>query len=258
MHKIKTFLTSLSFERSWRGDCPVCGGSNTLSVTRESGKLWYYCFRNSCKVGGTIEKESSYDEVRENLRQCGAHTSNSSFRMPEYWVPLRDSHCNYLDHYGSLEAYLSGRVDCKYDPKLNRLVFLIGTSGAVGRALDKHTQPKWYIYHEHNNIPLVVPGRHSFNVIVEDALSSCSVARVSTSTALLGTRLDDRHIHYLRDSKHILIALDKDASVKALEMQHRLQQFCGDVKVWLLERDLKYESKEWIEGMIENKFPSTP
>src|SRR6266404_6260658 len=135
---LSKYISNLNFDRSFRGDCPVCGGSNTFSVTKENGKIWYYCFRNSCSVGGTITKENSYDEIRHDLREGRSVALDSHFDIPDYFVDLRDTHCNFLEHFNSLDAYLSGRVRCKYDPKLNRLVFLIGSSGAVGRALDRN------------------------------------------------------------------------------------------------------------------------
>jgi hypothetical protein len=117
--------------------------------------------------------------------------------------------------------------------------------------LDFRTNPKWFVYHELNQKPFrcnavrVDQGPRTA-VVVEDATSATSASRVLDSFALLGTVLHPVYIPSLRPYDVIYVALDKDASSKAIDIQRELSFFCNDVRVVLLEEDLKYLGREEI------------
>ena len=62
---IKDYIYNLDIPlgTSVRLDCPVCDGTNTLSVTQFSDCIKYYCFHANCSKGGVIKEglsESSF------------------------------------------------------------------------------------------------------------------------------------------------------------------------------------------------------
>jgi hypothetical protein len=261
-NQIKTFLNSLQISSggNWRGDC-ICGGKNTLSVTNEFGTLKYNCFRASCTIGGELKGDMSYEDIGFYLElSSGLRSSEPSDRFvpADHWVSANRPECfKYLNKFGCLEAYADKRVDIRYDPKQNRVVFLIKDEGecygAVGRALDFRTNPKWFIYHSSLSVPFRVCTSNSSEsniskqaILVEDATSATSASRVLDSFALLGTVLHPVYIPSLRPYDVIYVALDKDASSKAIDIQRELSFFCNDVRVVLLEEDLKYLGREEI------------
>ncbi len=78
-------------------------------------------------------------------------------------------------------------------------------------------------------------------MVVEDCTSACSVSRISSSVGLLGTSLNEAVIPYLMPYKTLYIALDDDATNKAVTMQHTLSLY-RPTKIIPLKKDLKYFS----------------
>jgi len=117
--------------------------------------------------------------------------------------------------------------------------------GAVGRALSDST-PKWYkygtnsTYYSHTK----AEDRVLTAVIVEDVLSAITVANYFpvTGFGLLGTSLQQEHIHTLSDFDRVVVALDPDASQKALQHAKDLNNYVNEVKVIKLVDDLKYKN----------------
>ena len=73
---------------------------------------------------------------------------------------------------------------------------------------------------------------------MEDCASACSVSDTYTGIALLGTNLLDTHLPILKNYDKILVALDKDATVKALQLVRKLQSHVPTSLV-VLNKDLK-------------------
>lgn len=156
-------------------------------------------------------------------------------------------------------AYDSGRCPILYDPRLGRVAFIIRDSkgqivDGTGRALSKYSKPKWYRY-ARSKYPLIVPGAadNKVSIIVEDAVSACAVSEDYTGIALLGTSLSVEFIKPILQFDKVIIALDKDASHKAITLQRYLSPFCS-VTVRLLEKDLKYLTREEIRKVIEREI----
>ena len=59
-----------------------------------------------------------------------------------------------------------------------------------------------------------------------------------TSIALLGTNLLNSHIEVLKKYKKVIVALDKDATNKAVEMSRKISQYVS-CNVAFLTNDLK-------------------
>jgi len=100
----------------------------------------------------------------------------------------------YLKRVNAYDAYLAGRVDIRYDFRMNRVVYLIKdgrrTVDAAGRSL-VNAKPKWWRYGKSGN-PFVC-GSQRLGVILEDCASACYISDIMSGIALLGTNLQDSH-----------------------------------------------------------------
>ena len=87
-------------------------------------------------------------------------------------------------------------------------------------------------------------------VVVKDCTSACVVSHEVTGIALLGTNLLTEHISYIKPYKKVIVALDRDATDKAIDIQRKLAIHVDKCNVMILERDLKYENKDTIKDMF--------
>ena len=235
-----------------RLDCPFCGGSKSLSISRHHGKRLWQCFKASCPARGVSGAEMDTDTLRQKLEggdskpPRGAQTPlPAHLSRPEH----HDEVVEYLQSVNSLWAYENGCITIRYAPAENRVLFFYpGGRGAVGRALDRR-KPKWKAYGDTSG--LLTVGSGDVAVIVEDAASACSVARFSicSGCALLGTELRSEQKSQLGAFQRVVIALDKDASKKAVALKSKVE---GRVptSVALLEDDLKHCSLKQIERLV--------
>lgn len=235
-----------------RIDCPFCRGQKTFSITSKDGSRVWNCYKASCAVSGAKTIGRTTGQVRERLAGKMAPTKCRT-EVPEILSDPRhhDRVMHYLRLHGSLEAYENDWLKIRYAPAEDRVLFFFPTrlaDGAVGRSLNG-IKPKWKAYGDTG--PILTVGEGDTLVVVEDAASACSVARVSglVGGALLGTHLSDTQRHQLRGFKSVIIALDRDASTKALSIQRRTQGLT-DVKVRFLREDLKYLTPAEIGNLL--------
>jgi hypothetical protein len=254
MRNLSDYISQLRFVTHYRGDCPKCGRSNTFSVSRLGTEIKYHCFSASCDLRGAIKKDLDIRELPLEISSKASYISERA--LPDEFVNLHSVHMDYLEKFNALEAYLDHRIEIYYDPKKHRIVFCVKHNNKyynfVGRSLNFQTKPKWLIYSEHNPYPLIAPGKitNEKAIIVEDAISACAVSSVCAGIALLGTSLHDSYIPDISAYDHVVIALDKDASKKSIELERVLSFYIKNVDVMLLERDLKYESKASLREML--------
>jgi hypothetical protein len=182
----------------------------------------------------------------------------------QHLCPLEDMEKGELDraigllkYYNSYTAYIEKRILIYYDYKYGRLLVLnqhgFQCEGAIGRAFNGETKPKWRKYGLARH-PILVPHKGSVYepvlqdkaILVEDPFSACAVSAVVDGIALLGTHVTHDYIEYLKKWPDLTVALDKDASLKALELSKKL-----GCKVKILERDLKYEDNGNIKKILE-------
>jgi DNA primase len=141
------------------------------------------------------------------------------------------------------------------DIQENRVVFIIRDPdsdeivGAIGRAMNKKKLPKWKRYDKNPDL-MYFSGTGTTGVLVEDCASACAVGDAGyTGIALLGTSLHDNHISRLFRFRHLIVALDKDASQKAIKIKKRLDSY-RPTSVALLPDDLKYYSPSDIQAIL--------
>jgi len=241
---------------SLRINCPVCGGNNTLSVSNLGTKIVYFCFRAACHTRGASQISPSIKALEHSFTP--KKVRSEPFSTDEFlFIPNsanKETLTSTIKKYNSWPAYNDRRADIRYDPKRNRLVFIIydgrkkTPQGAIGRTFCKTQCPtihrkkaKWYRYGD-STIPFTCKrrkgGGNSVLIIVEDCFSACAASIVADSAALLGTYLNESYIPIFSRYSQLIIALDKDASEGALKMQRKLQ-FYTDTKVVYLTEDIK-------------------
>ena len=85
-------------------------------------------------------------------------------------------------------------------------------------------------------------------VVVEDCISAAVVGDDRhTGVALMGTSMSNEQKQYLSQFSTALVALDRDAVSKALQLTRELHGVVDKVKVLMLKDDLKYGNDRDIE-----------
>ena len=245
-----------------RSNCPECGNYNTFAVTKKVDGIYWFCFHNSCrakgKVGGTI--------LKADLDQF-IHTQSKKavpYKIPDSWLDLSKVRW-LLNRHHILDVFKDRRVQCCYDPKLDRYVFMIYREGVcyggIGRSFT--SKPKWlfYSHSNQNKLPLVVPKYGTFyspfypkgvqkgGIVVEDAISAAAVSHIADGVALLGTHIPADFIDTLRSYDNLVIALDADATGKSIRYQQYLNTFVP-TRIVMLEKDLKDITRAQINDLF--------
>ena len=262
MNWIKNYVGNLHIVHNgrYRGDCPLCGRVNTFSVTDTGFERLWYCFHADCHAKGStgvqLTKENSKVAFKEKITSI---ETSDEFEIPNTFVSLSRSKQaeEYVKKVGSYEAYLSGLTDIRYDLQQDRVVYLVKSISngrvvdATGRALTNR-KPKWRRYGG-NKSPFIC-GTTDNVFVVEDCPSACSVSELTTGLALMGTTLLDEHIDVIKNYKKVYIALDKDATGKAVLLMKKLRNYVP-TKLIVLNKDFKDmqigERNEFIRRYID-------
>ena len=245
-HTKMKFLEELNLEegKTLTMDCPVCKGVKKFTVTKVDNVILYNCFRNSCTVKGSKRVGRTSEDIKRKMNGHSIPKKNIDFSVPEYFSTDLTECDDFITQWGLFDIKLF------YDVKNNRVVFPIYRENtmvdAIGKALDTNTIPKWYKYGKNSTYysHTRAEDRVLTAVIVEDVLSAITVANYFpvTGFGLLGTSLQQEHIHTLSDFDRVVVALDPDASQKALQHAKDLNNYVNEVKVIKLVDDLKYKN----------------
>jgi hypothetical protein len=271
--KSQQFISYLLGSNStFRGDCPNCNGKYSFSISRVDGWIVYHCFRASCGLRGKIEDELSIDVLRNILSRNDrvndtdrslaeeARCRQQTYSVPSYFIsPLQNTLCySLLKRYNLLDFYSKNTDLIRYDPKLDRCVFILKdhngvTKGAVGRSLSYSNTPRWRVYERIDSCPFSPMGilpEETPCILVEDCISACVLVPFIPSLALLGTSIPDELIAYLSPYSRLYIALDDDATRKSIVIQKKLSAY-KPTSIISLRKDLKYYSKQELENLIK-------
>jgi len=253
------YVESLDFPSltRYRSDCPVCGKKNTFSVSDDGLQRLWYCFHADCNVSGrtgiTLTKNHA-SKMFEKRAERPPDPTPQTFTVPDTFVSLsRSIEAElYVKRVQSYDAYLAGRADIRYDFQRNRAVYLVKNGNkvvdAAGRSIDGRT-PKWYRYGASKR-PFTC-GVHTCAILVEDCASACSVSNNATGIALLGTNLLAEHVDILKQYDRVFVALDKDATDKAISMVRTLHSHVP-TKLIVLKTDLKNMKKDERDDFIRS------
>ena len=214
-------------------DCPFCYGSKKFSITNLDGRILWNCYRASCGCRGTYVVNRSVQACQNKLQGHTPTIKSRQIPIPNILAnPMHYEHAiKYLKSVNSFDAYVKNQINIKFSPVDNRVLFFMPKNvGAVGRSLDGKN-PKWKSYGECKG-NLVVDPYTTFTVdisykkciVVEDAPSACSVARVGShvGVSILGTSLSLLQRKELSAYEEVIIALDRDASKKSIRMASKI------------------------------------
>jgi len=260
---IRQFVNDLGLKESerHRGDCPECRGRNTFTATNNLGDIKYNCFKLGCTVGGIYGTDMTAAEIhryREQQQWQIAHTkikkAKDTMEIPEYVVTSKASHTKYQRY---IRRWGIAIGDTMYDVKDERVVFPIKYDGrivdAVGRAVGKKQNPKWYRYTGEADYYTIGIGKTL--LIVEDVVSAVVAAQelpYITAMAILGTSMNPKHFEKIGEYDKVIIALDPDAIGKTVEYRREIELWTGRKTTAMnLIDDIKYREYEDLEKLKE-------
>jgi len=222
----------------------------SMSVTREDTLILYHCFRAGCSYGrGAIHL---LDFTKKPLLK------EPSFKPQEYKYRTVPALSNHLDSKITLSLNEIAAQHIRYAQDRKTVVFPIFDSfgkevGVVDRSYqgrDPKAITYWFNDVPKIHFPLGVPNKGKI-LLVEDIPSSIRAAPYIKSAALLGTSLTPTVLRHLRQFyDDVYIALDEDATGKALAMQKRYQLFFRNFSVVILSKDLKNMTDDEIESAL--------
>ena len=260
---IRQFVNDLGLKESerHRGDCPECRGRNTFTATNNLGDIKYNCFKLGCTVGGIYGTDMTAAEIhryREQQQQQRAYTNlkkeKDTMEIPEYVVTPKASHTK---HQRYIRRWGIALGDVMYDVKDERVVFPIKHGGrivdAVGRAVGKKQNPKWYRYTGEADYYTI--GTGSTLLIVEDVVSAVIAVQEMpyiTAMAILGTSMNPKHFEKIGEYDKVIIALDPDAIGKTVEYRREIELWTGNKTTAMnLQDDIKYKMEEDFDKLKE-------
>ena len=261
---IRQFVNDLGLTESgrpYRGDCPECRGRNTFTATKELGDIKYNCFKLGCTVGGIYGTDMTAAEIhryREQQQQQRAYTNikkeKDTMEIPEFVVTPKASHTK---HQRYVRRWGIALGETMYDVKDERVVFPIKHDGrivdAVGRAVGKKQNPKWYRYTGEADYYTI--GSGSTLLIVEDVVSAVIAVQEMpyiTAMAILGTSMNPKHFEKIGEYEKVIIALDPDAIGKTVEYRREIELWTGRKTTAMnLQDDIKYKMEEDMDKLKE-------
>ena len=108
-------LPPLDMYASYRGDCPICGGRNTFTVSRNVGGILYNCYKNTCNLSGKSDRPITISDLI-NMKESKAQ-KNVEFNEPTHWVRSHPAMNEWLLQY----ALNARHIDTRYDVKEDRV-----------------------------------------------------------------------------------------------------------------------------------------
>jgi hypothetical protein len=253
--QVELMATGLEPGTSLRDICPVCGGGGSkersLSITvSEDGWLLWRCFRASCGHKGRKPLWGVVRGVQGTPQKPPQTFSGALIELPD------DALCWFRDNFGLRGMMLDG-LSWRFAPDCDRIYIpYIGPRGQFRGSLLREWKnkltPRNLVYKEIRDEPFMgwFPETGSGPpVLVEDAISAFKVYQSGiNSISLCGTHLSPNMVReILTRFPSAILALDKDAYAKAVGMAGEFRGVI-DLKLWKLEKDLKYVSEERIRA----------
>jgi hypothetical protein len=239
-----------------RVTCPNCGNKDLLTITRTEDAIVYNCFSNSCNTRGAHPYLADFTSLKNKMSlksdSKGATAHVGGFRLPTYLVEgiATERVLEWLTKYNAIKAYEMGYYTLYTDVRSERVCVPLYNeynilTNMIGRSY-VGAKPKSKVYNYGHNVPPFICGNGDKVVIVEDFASACNVSTVPNHVgfSLNGTNFDVTHmirrLNMLKP-KEIVVALDKDALLKGMNLCRLINSFSSNVKVAPLLRDLKDE-----------------
>ena len=243
--------------------CPKCGGGThkekSLSVSLDdSGYMLWKCWRASCGFSGRRLLWGVVQDYASRPKKLGKTFTG-------LLEPLSDVQISLIKEAFGIHVYKHWR----WAPEYSRIRMPIfgpkgENRGCILRTLPgSDIQPKTLTFKENYEDPWMhwsgPPKEGLIPVIVEDMFSAANLQQSNIpSICLLGTHLSlDKVREIVSYYPEAVLALDKDAYEKAVGYAGTFRHLIG-LKVWKLEKDLKYVSSDRIrEAYYNNKTDFT-
>ena len=186
----------------------------------------------------------------EEINNTNIKKEKETMEIPEYVLTPKASHTK---HQRYIRRWGIALGETMYDVKDERVVFPIKHEGrivdAVGRAVGKKQNPKWYRYTGEADYYTI--GTGSTLLIVEDVVSAVIAVQEMpyiTAMAILGTSMNPKHFEKIGEYDKVIIALDPDAIGKTVEYRREIELWTGRKTTAMnLQDDIKYKMEEDLE-----------
>lgn len=265
MNELHTYLESLYLleGQRYRGDCPSCGKHNTFGVEKIHGDIVYNCFSNSCNLSGKKSGRRDIETIKSTILAGKVNREDTPYATPTGLITGASTAeaVEWLQKHNAYSSYQQGLYDVYTDIRQERIVVPITSpSGVVvnfgGRAWSRYTKPKFKFYNSGGAVYPFVVRNGGIAVLVEDFASAAAVASDSlfTGVALLGTHANPKVIiEVLTNLKpdRVIVALDKDATRKAIKLKNFLQFIFKDVIIHPLQKDIKDMTEDELVHTLE-------
>lgn len=244
--------------------CPSCfGGSSAekaFSIQRSGNTMFFKCFRASCGIKGSVDVHGT---LGDQERSVVPKSIDMRRMFTGKLVPLEPAHNRLLGaKYGIWADELKELVS--FDPEEGRFAFKVKSLGGVERGLNLRSfdpyKLKWDAYREAWDQPWLAwydrpyVRKDSPLLIVEDQISALKASRQHPTVALLGTNLTlemVQEIGLLSGNRRVMLALDKDATTKAIEYIEQFRFFTNGRFVALpLDKDIKFMSTPELMALV--------
>lgn len=255
-HSIHTLAEVVDYGETDRFDCPACGKDDkSLSITRRmDGLLLFQCFHASCDVKGGIPiigLPPPDKTVRPNSRKEWDGTTDPIPEPTLTWIN-KEWGLEHPDHWYYTTDF-GGRI-----------AMSVRSFGDLHRGWvlrSDGVEPKALTYLDEGQIALswycdfaALP-----TVIVEDIPSALRAASYVNSVALLGTACGEDKAHEIARCapRPIYIALDQDATDKAIEYAQKYSLLWDGPRILPLQKDLKNMTEaevSWRLQKLKNKI----
>lgn len=265
MQDLQTYLELLNLQegQSHRSNCPVCGRRNTFGVRKINGDIVYNCFSNSCGIKGVKTGRRSVASFKNTIGKTQGKVEHG-YVLPQHFIRglSTPEAYDWVVKHNAYAAYEKDMYEIYTDIREDRIVIPIYSSSkllvnAGGRAWSKFTYPKFRIYNRDAPVYPFVVGNSSEVYIVEDFASAAAVAGFgATGVALLGTNPKyELLIQTLKqlNPTNIKVALDKDATNKAIKLTKFLQFIFRCATLHPIQKDIKDMTQQELVEMFNGK-----
>lgn len=241
--------------------CPFCRGGRTgersFSFTKTVvGAIVYQCKRGSCGRTGRVDGPVGLHNVEAKRPEfTPRHYTGTFLDVPEVISEY------YIAKFGFSDREWRD-AGVRWSPEYNRTVWRVCSPSLVVRGYElrdhtaegrlktlhyRHSPDEWLGW-----FPKQRSGDGRGLVLVEDMISAYKVHCAGlNSVCLMGSHVSmDNLLEILKYGDELKLALDRDATDKAVKLARRFQFIAPHLQVIPLQRDLKYEDSDQIKKII--------
>ena len=267
--QLRHFAAAIEAGTTKRAECPWCGGGQegekSFAVSRTSAaEALYICHRATCGRRGRLavwgfrlEQLSDNSPTTEQQFTPRLYTCDTEELGEEWAAELLDTYGITRDeavgvnwrvesHSGNLVVPICSRIGAVRGVEVRRSKVQVPIVSSPKTKSYKFLDEPWMGWYRK-----VTTGT---TVLVEDPISALKVSRHFQVGCLHGSHLDlERLLEALEivgGSNDLVLALDKDATIKALKFVVQWRFLAPNLRAVPLSKDLKYSTDEEIKQII--------